>query len=219
MLVLGIAGETVAQNASIIIKLLIQYPYSLGPGSLGQNLGIVSIFQESVSMLSSDGISTLGRLKHQETLVRFEREHRHHGTLSKKSSSFLNISAETADITLSFYTFLVRLLACCAPTNEHRSGAHIENDITPSNHVVPFLQSLISFDDVKTILSLPLSTYTINGITPKQKEVVLMFLDRIYGIADPKFLIYLIKDVFTRDLDASLCLCKVDPKKLIILLP
>ena len=200
-------GETVIQNSSVIIKLLIQYPDSLGPGTLGQNLGIVAIFQESLSLRVVPDQRSM-RIKHQETIVRFERDRRSRGSLNKKtsSSSSLSLNSNTADITVSFYTFLVRLFACCASKNKGTATVSI---LSHSDHVVPFLQSLIAFDDLKTILSLPLCTNDKQGITPKQKQVALMFLDRVYGIDDPKYYLFLIKNTFLEDIHSNYYLCKV----------
>ncbi len=195
------------QNASVIIKLLIQYPDSLGPGTLGHNLGIVAIFQESLTCRrngedsSSSPVKT--KLHHQETLVRFERDH---ATLNRKSQSTLSLNSATADITLSFYTFLIRLLACCASVNDRKMAPSFKAHGT--DHVIPFLQSLVSFDDVNTILSLPICTFDNQGITPKQKQAVLMFLDRVYGLQDKKYSLHLIKDVFFEDVHSNIYLCK-----------
>ena len=194
------------QNASVIIKLLIQYPDSLGPGTLGQNLGILAIFQESLSLLSSNGHKPQqkrSRLKHQETIVRFEREH---GSLQRKRSSLLNLSAQTANITLTFYSFLVRLLACCASIPCVSGRTTIQSQ---GSHVIPFLQSLISFDDVDAILSMSLCTHDTQGILPQQKQAVLMFMDRVYGFRSPKFFLHLIKNVFLEDIRINIYLCKV----------
>lgn len=198
-------GETVVQNASVIIRLLIQYPDSLGPGTLGKNLGIVAIFQDSMSLLSGP---RKRRLTHQETTVRFERDH---ATLDKKSSSTINLSSGTADIALSFYTFLVRLLAFCAPIKEAQSVLSITHNSPNSDndHVIPFLQSLISFEDVKTVLSMPLSTHSCQGIRPKQKQAMLTFLDRVYSHHDAKFFLHLIKEIFLNDITCNTYLCKV----------
>ncbi len=197
-------GETVIQNATVIVKLLIQYPDSLGPGTLGQNLGIVTIFQESLTLRIVQERQS-SHLKHQET-IRFEKDRRSPGSLNKKTSS-LNLDSNSADMALSFYTFLIRLFACCASRND--SITSTTSILSQSDHVVPFLQSLISFDDLKTILSLPLCTNEKQGITLKQKQVTLMFLDRVYGITCPKYYLFLIENVFLDDIHSNLYLCQV----------
>lgn len=209
--IFSFSGETVVQNASVIIRLLIQYPDSLGPGTLGKNLGIVAIFQDSMSLLSAP---RKRKLTHQETTVRFERDH---APLDKKSSSTISLSSSTADIAVSFYTFLVRLLAFCTPLADTSSTTIAAAAAGPANspssdndHVIPFLQSLISFDDVKKVLSMPLSTHNEQGIRPKQKQAMLTFLDRVYSHHDPKFFIYLIKEIFLCDIMCNTYLCKVN---------
>ena len=187
--------------------MLIQYPDSLGPGTLGHNLGIVAIFQESFTFRRNgeDSSSSHGKTKlhHQETIVRFERDH---ATLNRKSQSTLSLNSTTADITLSFYTFLIRLLACCASVNDRKKTPSFKDH--GSDHVIPFLQSLVSFDDINAILSLPICTYDDQGVTPKQKQAVLMFLNRVYGLQDKKYLLHLIKNVFFEDVRSNIYLCK-----------
>ena len=197
------------QNSSIIIKYLIQYPDSLGPGSLGQNLGLVSIFRDSLSLLCSNENKTskTSKFARQTTIVKIEKETKFRGTMKRSGSSLLNLNSLTADVTLSFYTFLVRLLACCTRPSDssHDSGCTHSS----SNHIKPFLRSLISIDDLKTILCFPLCTQNKEGISPKQKEAILMFLDRVYTVETSQFLIELIKNVFIQDVNAALCVCKV----------
>ena len=205
-------GDTVLQNSSIIIKYLIQYPDSLGPGSLGQNLGLVSIFRDSLSFLCSNQnkASKTSKFTKQPTIVKIEKETKFYGSMKRSGSSLLNLNSLTADVTLSFYTFLVRLLACCTrPSDSSRDSGCTHMEDSSSNHIKPFLRSLISIDDLNTILCFPLRTQSKQEISPEQKEVILMFLDRVYTVETSQFLIELIKNVFMQDVDAALCVCKV----------
>ena len=200
------------QNSSIIIKYLIQYPDSLGPGSLGQNLGLVSIFRDSLSLLCSDENKTskTSKFARRATIVKIEKETTARGTMKRSGSSIVNLNSLTADVTLSFYTFLVRLLACCTrPSDSSRDSGRTHMEDSSSSHIKPFLRSLISIDDLRTILCFPLRTQNKQGISPEQKETILMFLDRVYTVETSQFLIELIKNVFMQDVDAALCVCKV----------
>ena len=195
----------------MIIKLLIQHPECLGPGYSNQTLSLVDIFTSSISQLKDtrhsvvSGKRKTGSMYRQETMVKIEPSVPDtppgYMKFSRHNSSTLNLSSLTAGYTISFYNTLLRLLSYCT------TSSSATNDKYSSDHILPFLQSLVSLDTLKTLLSFPL--HIKSGLSPLHKEALLVFLDRVYSINDHKELLELMNSIFLPDIEATLQMIQV----------
>ena len=149
-------------------------------------------------------------LDRQETIVKVEPNHSsptHPSQLPRSRSSVFKFSLLSADFTLSFYTTLIRLLASCAiPNTTQDTGRNYGNNKYSSDHILPFLQSLVSMETLKELLSLPLNK---DGMSPNHKEALLMFVHRVYSVTEPELLLNLITDVFLNDINTTLSVLQV----------
>ena len=71
------------------------------------------------------------------------------------------------------------------------------------------LQNLIKTDDIVGILSSSFDSKKEHGLRPTNKEAVLLFLDRVYGIPCPELLLKLLSQAFLPDIKYALQLAKV----------
>jgi len=126
------------------------------------------------------------------------------------SSLYLSEGGGT-DIVLPFYNSLVRLLAWCSPDIEQLqcgSSANtneLERSVQENTHHI--LCSLIKKEDISTILALPFDESEI--LSPHHKEVVLQFLDKVYGCTNAEFLTELLSYSFIPDIKLALDLNQV----------
>jgi ryanodine receptor 2 len=202
-------GETISQNACTIIRLMIQHPECLGPGYNNQTLTLVDVFNSSFSHMSRGRTSSMATKRktasiHRQnnTFIRMEtdmkicvsRTLRHH-------SSTLTLNSVTAELIIAFYNTLVRLLSYCITETQDVNYS--------SDHILPFMQSLLSKDTLKRLLSFPLSFRASDGMSPTHKEAFLMFLNRAYSIEDHVDLLDLINTVFMPDIEATLYTVKI----------
>ncbi|VDP02284.1 unnamed protein product [Soboliphyme baturini] len=208
-------GETVGENANLVIRLLIRKPECLGPGLKSEGDGLFKAFKEAIRM--SERISQIRRGGEVRNLVDC-------GTLMRYPSpddegeDYIDIGAAI----LAFYSSLVDLLGKCAPEPVSLNAAKSE-----SVRIRAILRSLISVDDLRSILSLLFTIpnvfqlkeeYTnVNrnyhdfvddqdqsvGLLPLHKQSVLLFLDRVYDINDRTFLFKLLEKSFILDFRAA----------------
>lgn len=114
-------------------------------------------------------------------------------------------------IILPFYNSLVKLLAWCSPDIEQLQATR-GNSFNDNNNLSRLVQknthnilcSLISKENILGVLSL--SFETAMGLLPKHKEVVLQFLDKVYGFTDAEFLTNLLFKSFIPDIKLALSL-------------
>lgn len=166
----------------------------------------MSTFPHSFSPSSLSSSCSSRSLKRQDTLVTMSFDR----VLSKvdSSSSFIRlirVNSETAELTMNFYSSLVYLLASCAIRNMHKIMEY------NSEQVLPFLRSLLSWATLEKLLSLPTCSSYREYLPPSQKEVLLMFFDKVYSITSPKLFLNVLKDILLPDIKAVLqvfvCVC------------
>lgn len=150
------------------------------------------------------------------------------GSLRKQLTfSSINWAQQSGAIVLTFYTCLVRLLACCAssPTTEQQlpsrqcsvegpseeplesysANRHKQSVISRTRSI---LQNLIKEDELVAILSFP-SSGKERGLSPFHKEAALLFFARVYGIPGPELLLQLLTQAFIPDVKLALKLMSV----------
>lgn len=202
-------------TAGTVVRLLIQHPGCLGPGYLGEKIGLELAFHDSMELLRKS--SKFTALSRQATLVTVipsssnggivEETDGHHGLIQRRNSN-LTLNKLTAKLTLSFYTGLVRLLASCAPltaiSSSTTSSSSSSSSTMADDCIRSFLKSLITLDEISNILSIPLSEDHSKGISPVHKASLIMFLCHVYEVRDPNYLLLLLKKAFIPDVRLAL---------------
>ena len=198
-------------TAGTVVRLLIQHPICLGPG-YGDTLGLEKSFCSSLLHLNApQKSSSMHRQGTIVSVVPAENEETDSHHLLRRNTSNLTLNYVTAELTLSFYTALIRLLASCAPVIDHNSSSSSSSQMA-EECIRSFLKSLVTLNELKNILSLPLADAEGKGISPIHKQAILMFLDHVYEIKEPEFVLDLLRDVFLPDIRLALkkhlvCVC------------
>uniref|UniRef100_A0A803SL69 Ryanodine receptor 2 n=1 Tax=Anolis carolinensis TaxID=28377 RepID=A0A803SL69_ANOCA len=189
-------GESVEENANVVVRLLIRRPECFGPALRGEGgNGLLAAMEEAIDMSedpSRDGPSpTNGSNKTLE--VEEEEDTIHMG-----------------NAIMTFYAALIDLLGRCAP-EMHLIHAGKGEAI----RIRSILRSLIPLEDLVGVISIPFHMPTIakdgtvvepdmsEGFCPDHKAAMVLFLDRVYGIEDQDFLLHLLEVGFLPDLRAA----------------
>ena len=132
------AGEQIEENAYVVVRLLIHHSECLGPALSGESVGLCQIYEDAVEHMydtpvfssfpgtPQDSTDLGGALPQDDHLSQDENEgssypELQHASMQRRASSYHNLNLMGTRLVLSFYTSLVRLLACCAPGEGNRS--------------------------------------------------------------------------------------------------
>ncbi|XP_023805329.1 ryanodine receptor 2 isoform X2 [Oryzias latipes] len=192
-------GESVEENANVVVRLLIRRPECFGPALRGEGGdGLLAAMKEAIRISedpSRDGPSPT----------------------SESSKSLSDLLGEEEDDTIhmgnaimTFYSALIDLLGRCAP-EMHLIHASKGEAI----RIRAILRSLIPLEDLVGVISIPFSMPNeakdgvvvepdmSAGFCPDHKAAMVLFLDRVYGIEDQNFLMHLLEVGFLPDLRAA----------------
>lgn len=213
--------EQIPENACVVIRLLIHNSECLGRAMAGEALGLRRVFEEAIDQLD-DTPEFLTPLQQSESVDDIASHLRHSDSSSSLassssfsggrvrrhlSSSALNLTLLNTRMVLSYYSSLMRLLACCAPVIDNCDAAHqlSQQKRSMAERSLNILRNLVHAEEVIGILSLRFSGDEQNGLMPPHKETALLFLDRVYGrqISNEEFL-QLLTDAFLPDLRMAL---------------
>ena len=190
----------------MVVRLLIRNSECLGPALAGEALGLCRVYEEAVEHM--DETSSHHLIK-QEFVAQATAWSSHSYSLPSQLKSCL---------VLSFYTSLVRLLACCAPSPTRGpaqpSPAPSQLGAFKQQHrnaewTLSILQNMVKVEEIVGILSIPFSTDSNKGLLPPHKEAALLFLDRVYHMMPQELLLRLLTDAFLPDIKMTLGLTEV----------
>ena len=211
--VLASAGEQIQENAYVIVRLLIRHSECLGPALAGEALGLRWAYEEAMDHLEDTPQFFTPRDSSADFYMQSQDSTAgplHH------SHSYLNINLLSTRLLLSFYTSLVRLLACCGPGCVPSQGSPAPQTLGTSykksstvERTRNILQNLVKVEEVVGVLSLPFSRDVKNGLRPQHKEAALLFLDRVYGVTRWELMLKLLTDAFLPDIKSCLKLIRV----------
>ncbi|XP_054256673.1 ryanodine receptor 3 [Indicator indicator] len=190
-------SESVEENASVVVKLLIRRPECFGPDLRGEGgNGLLAAMQEAIRISENparDLPSQTYKREGEEEEEEEEEEIVHMG-----------------NAIMSFYSALIDLLGRCAPEMHL-----IQSGKGEAIRIRSILRSLVPTEDLVGIISIPLKLSTVNkdgtvnepdmsaSFCPDHKAPMVLFLDRVYGITDQSFLLHLLEVGFLPDLRAS----------------
>lgn len=197
-------GESVEENANLVIRLLIRRPECLGPALRGEGEGLLSAIESGNNM--SEQIKQLV-----DTGRAVGLEFNHPLPACEDDEDWIDTGASI----LAFYCTLVDLLGRCAP--EASVIAQGKNDSLRARAI---LRSLVPLDDLQGVLSLRFSVSMPGiaetegsdmppGLIPNHKQSMALFLERVYGIEDRDLFFALLEEAFLPDLRTATMLEKV----------
>ncbi|MGH0131347.1 UNVERIFIED_CONTAM: hypothetical protein FKN15_047691 [Acipenser sinensis] len=191
-------GESVEENSSVVVKLLIRHPECFGPALRGEGgKGLLGAMKEAIDISENPALDvpsgpsglqrdTIGEEEEEEEIV-------HMG-----------------NAIMSFYSALIDLLGRCAPEMHLINKGKGE-----ALRIRSILRSLVPIEDLVGIISIPLKMPIVNkdgsvtepdmsgSFCPDHKAPMVLFLERVYGVEDQSFLLHLLEVGFLPDLRAS----------------
>uniref|UniRef100_A0A8C7FDW2 Ryanodine receptor 3 n=1 Tax=Oncorhynchus kisutch TaxID=8019 RepID=A0A8C7FDW2_ONCKI len=180
-------GESVEENSSVVVKLLIRRPECFGPALRGEGgNGLLAAMKEAIKISENPALDLPSSDDEEEEVV-------HMG-----------------NAIMSFYSALIDLLGRCAPEMHLINKGKGE-----ALRIRAILRSLVPTEDLVGIISVTLKMPVIHkdgtvtepdmaaSFCPDHKAPMVLFLDRVYGIEDQSFLLHLLEVGFLPDLRAS----------------
>ncbi|XP_017148745.1 ryanodine receptor isoform X12 [Drosophila miranda] len=205
-------GESVEENANLVIRLLIRRPECLGPALRGEGEGLFRAIVEANRM--SERISDRCKMQDEaEGTTIAGLNFTHPLPESDEDEDYIDTGAAI----LNFYCTLVDLLGRCAP-----DASVIEQGKNESLRARAILRSLVPLEDLQGVLSLKFTltqmgpgeekakTDMPSGLLPNNKQSIVLFLERVYGIETQDLFYRLLEDAFLPDLRTATILDKSD---------
>ncbi|XP_062422699.1 ryanodine receptor 2 [Pungitius pungitius] len=194
-------GESVEENAYVVLRLLIRRPECFGPALRGdEGNGLLAAMEEAIRIAedpSMDGPRT-----------------------TSQSNRTLDVVQDNADdlihmghAIMTFYSALIDMLGRCAPEMHL-----IQRGKGEAIRIRAILRSLVPIQDLQGVISISFQIPSVSegGLAvepdlstvfcPDHKAAVVLFLDRVYGIEDQNFLLHLLEVGFLPDLRAAVSL-------------
>ncbi|XP_068195431.1 ryanodine receptor 3-like [Antennarius striatus] len=191
-------GESVEENSSVVVKLLIRRPECFGPALRGEGgNGLLAAMKEAIKISETPALDLPGSV---------------HGVSSDVSADGDDEEevVHMGNAIMSFYSALIDLLGRCAPEMHLINKGKGE-----ALRIRAILRSLVPTEDLVGIISIPLKMPISNkdgsvtepdmsaSFCPDHKAPMVLFLDRVYGIEDQSFLLHLLEVGFLPDLRAA----------------
>ncbi|XP_017464405.1 PREDICTED: ryanodine receptor [Rhagoletis zephyria] len=204
-------GESVEENANLVIRLLIRRPECLGPALRGEGEGLFRAIVEANRM--SERIADRCNMQDEAEGTIAGLNFTHPLPEGDEDEDYIDTGAAI----LNFYCTLVDLLGRCAP-----DASVIEQGKNESLRARAILRSLVPLEDLQGVLSLKFTlTQTApgeekpksdmpSGLLPNNKQSIVLFLERVYGIENQDLFYRLLEDAFLPDLRTATILDKSD---------
>ncbi|KAH1003553.1 hypothetical protein HUJ04_003457 [Dendroctonus ponderosae] len=181
-------GESVEENANLVIRLLIRRPECLGPALRGEGEGLLK------AIVDANKFS-------------------HPLPESDEDEDYIDTGAAI----LNFYCTLVDLLGRCAPDsavislgkNESLRARAILRSLVPLEDLQGVLSLKFTLHNPAQGEERPKSDMP-SGLTPPHKQSVVLFLERVYGIETQELFYRLLEDAFLPDLRCATMLDRHD---------
>lgn len=203
-------GESVEENANLVIRLLIRRPECLGPALRGEGEGLMQAIVEANKM--SEKIANRRKMQDEAEGQIVGLSFVHPLPEGDDDEDYIDTGAAI----LNFYCTLVDLLGRCAP-----DAAVIEQGKNESLRARAILRSLVPLEDLQGVLSLKFVLHdpvpgeekpksdVPTGLIPGNKQSIVLFLERVYGIETQELFFRLLEDAFLPDLRAATILDRV----------
>ncbi|TRY59413.1 hypothetical protein DNTS_004316 [Danionella cerebrum] len=192
-------GESVEENANVVVRLLIRRPECFGPALRGEGgNGLLAAIEEAIKI--SEDPSRDGP----------DEKHTPNEVMEQEENEEEDDTIHMGNAIMTFYAALIDLLGRCAPEMHLIQAGKGE-----AIRIRAILRSLIPIQDLVGVISIPFLMPTIAkdgsvtepdmsaGFCPDHKAAMVLFLDRVYGIEDQNFLLHLLEVGFLPDLRAA----------------
>uniref|UniRef100_A0A9J8AYF0 Ryanodine receptor 1a (skeletal) n=1 Tax=Cyprinus carpio carpio TaxID=630221 RepID=A0A9J8AYF0_CYPCA len=192
-------GESVEENANVVVRLLIRRPECFGPALRGEGgNGLLAAIEEAIK-ISEDPARDGPTVKKDRRFPMFGGEEQHEEN-----------RVHLGNAIMSFYSALIDLLGRCAPEMHLIQAGKGE-----ALRIRAILRSLVPIEDLVGVISLPFQIPAIGkdnsiiepkmsaSFVPDHKAPMVLFLDRVYGIDNQDFLLHVLEVGFLPDMRAA----------------
>ncbi|XP_077586244.1 ryanodine receptor 2 [Stigmatopora nigra] len=194
-------GESVEENAYLVLRLLIRRPECFGPALRGDGgHGLLQAIQEAIGL--SDDSSMNGPSMANQSNATLD-------TVQDGEDDLIHIGHAI----MTFYSALIDLLGRCAPEMQL-----IERGKGEAIRTRAILRSLIPIQDLEGVISISFQTPSLSKdgevvepdlstvFCPDHKAAMVLFLERVYGVDQTSFLLRLLQVGFLADLQMAVSL-------------
>nr|XP_061794423.1 ryanodine receptor 2-like [Nerophis lumbriciformis] len=194
-------GESVEENAYLVLRLLIRRPECFGPALRGDGgHGLLEAIKEAISI--SDDSSMNGPSMAYQSNATID-------TVQDGEDDLIHMGHAI----MTFYSALIDLLGRCAPEMQL-----IQRGKGEAIRIRAILRSLIPIQDLEGVISISFQTPTLSKdgavvepelstvFCPDHKAAMVLFVERVYGIEKQSFLIHLLQVGFLSDLQTAVSL-------------
>ncbi|XP_050977789.1 ryanodine receptor 1 isoform X6 [Labeo rohita] len=192
-------GESVEENANVVVRLLIRRPECFGPALRGEGgNGLLAAIEEAIK-ISEDPARDGPTVKKDRRFPMFGGEEQHEEN-----------RVHLGNAIMSFYSALIDLLGRCAPEMHLIQAGKGE-----ALRIRAILRSLVPIEDLVGVISLPFQIPAFGkdnsiiepkmsaSFVPDHKAPMVLFLDRVYGIDNQDFLLHVLEVGFLPDMRAA----------------
>ncbi|TTS33136.1 Ryanodine receptor 2 [Bagarius yarrelli] len=194
-------GESVEENANVVVRLLIRRPECFGPALRGEGgNGLLAAIEEAIK-ISEDPARDGPSVKKDRRFPMFGGEEQHEEN-----------RVHLGNAIMSFYAALIDLLGRCAP---EMHASLIQAGKGEALRIRAILRSLVPLEDLVGVISLSLQIPAFGkdnsiiepkmsaSFVPDHKAPMVLFLDRVYGIDNQDFLLHVLEVGFLPDMRAA----------------
>ncbi|MEQ2233165.1 Ryanodine receptor 1, partial [Ilyodon furcidens] len=192
-------GESVEENANVVVRLLIRRPECFGPALRGEGgNGLLAAVEEAIK-ISEDPARDGPSIKKDRRFPMF-------GGEEQQEENKVHLG----NAIMSFYSALIDLLGRCAPEMHLIQAGKGE-----ALRIRAILRSLVPIEDLVGVISLPVQIPALGkdnsiiepkmsaSFVPDHKAPMVLFLDRVYGIDNQDFLLHVLEVGFLPDMRAA----------------
>uniref|UniRef100_A0A3B3V5D2 Ryanodine receptor 1 n=1 Tax=Poecilia latipinna TaxID=48699 RepID=A0A3B3V5D2_9TELE len=186
-------GESVEENANVVVRLLIRRPECFGPALRGEGgNGLLAAMEEAIK-ISEDPARDGPTVKKDRRFM--------FGGEGQQEENRVHLG----NAIMSFYSALIDLLGRCAPEMHLIQAGKGE-----ALRIRAILRSLVPIEDLVGVISLPVQIPAYGkepkmsaSFVPDHKASMVLFLDRVYGIDNQDFLLHVLEVGFLPDMRAA----------------
>uniref|UniRef100_A0A4W5JEC3 Ryanodine receptor 1a (skeletal) n=1 Tax=Hucho hucho TaxID=62062 RepID=A0A4W5JEC3_9TELE len=189
-------GESVEENANVVVRLLIRRPECFGPALRGEGgNGLLAAIEEAIKI--SEDPARDGPTVKKDRFPGGEGQHEEN-------------KVHLGNAIMSFYSALIDLLGRCAPEMHLIQAGKGE-----ALRIRAILRSLVPIEDLVGVISLSVQIPDFgkdnsviepkmsSSFVPDHKAPMVLFLDRVYGIDNQDFLLHVLEVGFLPDMRAA----------------
>ncbi|XP_071161899.1 ryanodine receptor-like [Mytilus edulis] len=219
-------GESVEENANLVVRLLIRRPECLGPALRGEGGGLFKAVKDGIKMSQQIITARDGNSAHflsammdddSDGRILYQSKYDFNTLPPEDDEDYIDMGGAI----MNFYAGLVDLLGRCAPDAET-----IKSGRSDSIRARAILRSLVSMEDLEKVLGLSfilpagpaMSADTESqegdeggapesdmppGLNPVHKSSIMLFLERVYGLPDQETFFRILEEGILPDLRAA----------------